>query len=362
MNRLDCIIVGAGAAGIGLGCVLQDLKVEFRMWPEEMRMITPSFTSNAYGMLDLNAIAINTSPAYSLGTEHPSGDDYADYLHAVAEYKSLPVRTGVDVTDVRPLPDGGFEVDTSDGVLYSRFVVWAAGEFQYPRTDGFPGAEHALHNSFIREWSEVEGDETVIIGGYESGADAAIHLSRLGKKVTIIDRNGRWLEKGSSDPSVELSPYTKDRLSEIEDGRIHLLPGYEVHWLEKVEDGGYLLYCEDGEGKEHYVRTPHPPILASGFKGSLTLVRHLFENGPDGETLINAVDESTVTPGLFLSGPAVRHGGLLFCFIYKFRQRFGVIAEAIAARLKLDTEALEPYRKQGMMLEDLSCCGENCQC
>ncbi len=24
MNRLDCIIVGAGAAGIGLGCVLQD--------------------------------------------------------------------------------------------------------------------------------------------------------------------------------------------------------------------------------------------------------------------------------------------------------------------------------------------------
>lgn len=29
----------------------------FLAWPEEMRLITPSFTSNAYGMMDLNAVA-----------------------------------------------------------------------------------------------------------------------------------------------------------------------------------------------------------------------------------------------------------------------------------------------------------------
>ena len=75
----------------------------------------------------------------------------------------------------------------------------------------------------------MEGEEIVVSGGYESGADAAIHLSRLGKKVTLIDRNGRWMEKGSSDPSVELSPHTKDRLKEIEDGAIELMAGYDVH-------------------------------------------------------------------------------------------------------------------------------------
>ena len=31
-------------------------------------------------------------------------------------------------------------------------------------------------------------------------------------------------------------------------------------------------------------------------------------------------DESTTTPGLFLVGPAVRHGELSFCFVYKSRR------------------------------------------
>lgn len=375
MKHYDCVIVGGGAAGIGIGCILQELDASsftilergeigssFLMWPKEMRMITPSFTSNAYGMMDLNSIALKTSPAYSLGTEHPSGQNYADYLEAVAQFKELPVQTGVDVLDIRPLEGGGFELLTSEGIMSSRLVVWAAGEFQYPRLDSFPGAEYALHNSFIREWTEIEGEETIIIGGYESGTDAAIHLARLGKKVTIIDRNGRWLEKGSSDPSMELSPYTKDRLNEINDDQIRLLAGYEVHWVEQAKEGGYLIYCEDGDGKEHYVHTAHPPILATGFKGSLSMVQHLFEPGPEGEALLNEWDESTITPGLFLAGPSVRHGSLLFCFIYKFRQRFGVIAAQIAERLGADTSFLEEYRKQGMLLTDLSCCGEDCQC
>jgi len=358
-----------------MGCVLQALGVgrfgilergeigsSFLMWPQEMRMITPSFTSNAYGMIDLNAIALKTSPAYTLGTEHPSGEEYADYLQAVAAYKKLPVQTGVNVTAIQPLPEGGFELNTSQGALRSRYVIWAAGEFQYPRLDHFPGTEYALHNSLIRQWREVEGEEIVVIGGYESGADAAIHLSRLGKKVTLIDRNGRWTEKGSSDPSVELSPYTKDRLKETGDRTIELMAGYEVQWIEPVETGGYLIYCEDASGASRFVKTSHQPILATGFKGSLRMIQHLFEQDASGVTLLNEHDESTKTPGLFVSGPSVTHGHLLFCFIYKFRQRFGVVAAAIAERLGLNTEPLEEYRKQGMMLTDLSCCGEDCTC
>ncbi len=42
---------------------------------------------------------------------------------------------------------------------------------------------------------------------------------------------------------------------------------------------------------------------------------------------------------LFLVGPAVRHGELSFCFIYKFRQRFGVVANAICRGLGRDTTA-----------------------
>ncbi|WP_256720875.1 MULTISPECIES: NAD(P)-binding domain-containing protein [Paenibacillus] len=128
-----CLIVGAGAAGIGMGCVLQDLNISsfsilergaistsFLMWPKEMRMITPSFTNNAYGKLDLNAISLRTSPAYTLGTEYPSGEQYADYLQAVADFRKLLVQTGIDVTAIQLHKDGIYELDTNQGAMYSQ--------------------------------------------------------------------------------------------------------------------------------------------------------------------------------------------------------------------------------------------------
>jgi hypothetical protein len=47
--------------------------------------------------------------------------------------------------------------------------------------------------------------------------------------------------------------------------------------------------------------------------------------------------------------------------MYKYRQRFGVVAEAIASSLGLETEEfIEAYRGWGMFLDDLSCCGQEC--
>jgi cation diffusion facilitator CzcD-associated flavoprotein CzcO len=137
---LDVAIVGAGAAGVGCGVLLRTLGVprftlleryeigaSFSRWPAEMRFITPSFTSNGFNLLDLNSIALGTSPAYGLRREHPSGPEYADYLQAVAQHSEFPVRTGVDVQQVHPLPHhAGFALHTSHGLVQSRFVIWAA--------------------------------------------------------------------------------------------------------------------------------------------------------------------------------------------------------------------------------------------
>lgn len=371
----DCVIVGGGPAGIGMASVLQDLGMSrftvlersevgatFLAWPEEMRLITPSFTSNAYGMMDLNAVALNTSPAYTLGTEHPTGLEYAKYLQVVSQFKKLPVQTGVDVSEVIP-EEKGFRVVTSNGQLWTRYVIWAAGEFQYPRLDLFPGAEYGVHSSLFSSWTAVQGEECVIVGGYESGVDAAIHLSKLGKNVTVIDRNGRGLAKGSSDPSVELSPYTKDRLrAAMMDMRIHMMQGYEVKWIEPDEPGSYVLYCENDSGESRLLKTGQPPILATGFRSSLHLIENLVERNKEGQLQLGAADESTIAPGLFITGPQVMHGQLQFCFIYKFRQRFAVVAQAMGERLGLDLAPLETYRNEGMFLDDLSCCSEDCTC
>ena len=81
----------------------------------------------------------------------------------------------------------------------------------------------------------------------------------------------------------------------------------------------------------------------------------------EGAPLLNKLDESTTTPGLFLVGPAVRHGDLSFCFVYKFRQRFGIVADAIAKGLGRETAAaVDAARDMNMYLDDFECCKAAC--
>lgn len=367
-DRYDILIVGAGAAGVGMGVVLQDLGVSnftilerhevgasFLRWPAEMRFISPSFMSNGFGLLDLNAVTINTSPAHTLHEEHPTGRNYAHYLKAVASHFALPVQEGVEVYTVQP-EAGGFLLYTSIGRLHSRFVVWAAGEFQYPNTKPFAGAEHCIHNATVASWKELAGDEFTVIGGFESGIDAAVTLVRLGKRVRVLDDAAPWAFS-SPDPSLVLSPYTQGRLRKAQtNGRLELIPS----GVESVEhqDGCFLIHGLAGE----QWTSPTPPILATGFAGSLGLVHNLFDwHAEHRYALLTENDESTRTPGLFVVGPAVRHGSIILCFIYKFRQRFAVVARAIGERLGLNTSALDIYRPQ-MYLEDLSCCNDTCAC
>ena len=130
-----------------------------------------------------------------------------------------------------------------------------------------------------------------------------------------------------------------------------------VECVRKV-DGSYVITTELGAE----FCTDVAPILANGYMAGLSQVSHLFEMRGDGFPLLSDNDESTITPGLFLCGPAVRHEDHVFCFIYKYRQRFAVVAKAIATSLGLAAEELEGYRNWGMYLDDLSCCGEECIC
>merc|ERR1712194_641049 len=170
-----------------------------------------------------------------------------------------------------------------------------------------------------------------------------------------------------------------------------------VHHNEAMESIGK-------EGTTVVFQTPNPPILCTGFVGSVAAAAsHLFDfanndtkdndtneddtkendvidNEEDMETesdehkhdrkpkgclegapLLTGSDESTKVPGVFLVGPTVSHGTLSFCFVYKFRQRFALVAEAICAGLGRDTRAgVTESTRANMYLEDFSCCADTC--
>jgi len=368
----DVIIVGAGAAGIGVAVALREIGVEnllvldrhevgasFQRWPREMRFITPSFTSNAFGLLDLNAVVGGTSPAFTLDREHPSGEAYAAYLSTVAEHFEVPVQAGVNVRMLLPQPDGTFDVQTDERRLHARHVIWAAGEFQYPDRLPFPGAEHCRHNADVPAWADLEGDRFTVIGGYESAIDAAVALARLQRSVTVLARTPTW-DSDHPDPSISLSPFTRERLEwAVESGMVDLVGGVDVASVNE-SDQGYAVTAGDGRSWE----SPTKPIIATGFIGSIGYLDGLVERDDEGGLVVSEeADESTLVPGLFVVGSQLVHRGVRFCFIYKFRQRFGVVAASIAARLGLETEeTIEAWRDAGMYLDDLSCCEESCAC
>jgi putative flavoprotein involved in K+ transport len=371
-RTLDVAIIGAGAAGVGMSYTVQQLGIEryltferetvgasFKKWTKGMRFITPSFTSNNFGSPDLNAITYHTSPAYTLKAEHPTGEQYAQYLLGVVKGYDLHVQEQIEVSAIER-NENGFLIETSMGKVSSRFLIWAAGEFQYPNLTPFAGAELALHNSQVDDWRLLEGEDFVIIGGYESGIDAAFHLTRAGKSVTVLDARPTWEER-DSDPSIALSTYTLERLKKARStGKLNLLSNTKVKQI--VQENGNFVIETSRDGRDADFQTSTRPILATGFEGSLKIVKEFFEFDDNGQILLTENDESTRTPDLFLVGSQVRHDKVIFCFIYKFRQRFPIVAKTIGERMGLDVSILEEYRRRGMYLDDLSCCRDQCEC
>ena len=365
----DVVIVGAGPAGIGVGILLQKLEIDhiilektsigesFRRWPVETRFISPSFTGNFFKMPDLNAITPDTSPAFTLLTEHPTGEDYVEYLENLAKYYDLPIKTEVCVNTVQKDADS-FVLTTSNGGYKSSYVIWAAGEYQYPKTNAFEGTHLCTHYSEIDSFSDLEGDEHIVIGAYESGFDAMVNLIRARKIVTLLD-DADYLNLVKSDSSYSLAPFTRDRIEYVAD----LFDYYTETKVSSVEfvNDTYIVKTANNQT----FTSPQKPINCTGFASSLTLVKESFEF-KDDYPLLNDFDESTKTKNLFLVGPQVKHKNALFCFIYKYRQRFAIVAEKIAKRMKVPPptieKALQEYKSNNFYLTDLSCCDDECTC
>jgi cation diffusion facilitator CzcD-associated flavoprotein CzcO len=369
-HRMNVAIVGAGPAGLGVARVLRDIGVpdvwvlergqvgqSFFDWPAGTRLLTPSFPANTFGLTDLNAISYDSSPGWSLKREHPDGAAYAQYLKQAAMVFGLDVQCGVEVSALEP-QEQGLAISTSVGEIHANFVIWACGQFNTPSDGGIEGATLARHYAEIPCWQSISGDEVFVVGGYESGIDAAVGLASVGKRVTVLGRDAHWL-MDDKDPSRALSPYTRQRLdATLAEGQVALVEGADVVAMER-EAQGIRLFGSDGRSW----LSPDAPVLATGFASGTKQVSSWFEYDDTGLPMLTPQDESTTLPGLFLVGPEVAHGDQLFCFIYKFRQRFAVVANAIAGRLGVDTSALEVYRACNMYLDDLTCCEDDkCFC
>lgn len=371
-TRKKVIIIGAGPAGIGLGIALQQIGItsfailekhqignSFQNWPETTRFITPSFTTNGFGYPDLNAVSPNTSPAFTLNKERLTGKEYQSYLKMIQEFYELPLYENTEITSVEQ-KNNSYQIQSVDGNVWEAdYVVMATGEFSFPDKNGIIGSEFTIGYEQLRLPQKLH-DEQIVLGGNESSIDLALTLAERGCHVKIFTTTS-GLKSKSADPSISLSPHTKERLLNNPSYRdkIQIFENHKVVEVKKTT-GGYFIYFKNRER----IFSANKPFRATGFDiRENKLMSALFHfNGK--QVQLSKLDESTRKPNIFLVGPSVQHKNTVFCYIYKFRQRFMVIANEISKRenLPISPEVIDNYKENKMYLENCNSVCVDCSC
>lgn len=191
MNHTDCVVIGAGQAGLAMSRCLTDRGVDHvviergrvaERWRSErwdsLRLLTPNWQSRL--------------PGFCYDGPDPDGymsmPEVVDYFERYAASFSAPVRSGVAVQSLRR--DGSrFLVGTSAGDWRARVVIVATGHSDTPRVPDvasrFPrDITHVVPTEYRRPELLPEGG-VLIVGASSTGIQLADELQRAGRAVTI---------------------------------------------------------------------------------------------------------------------------------------------------------------------------------
>jgi putative flavoprotein involved in K+ transport len=143
-----------------------------------MRLLTPNWQSRLPG----------------LRYEGPDPDGYmtvnevTEFIEHFAKVSGAPVRTGVNVTSVRPA-GGGYQVATSDGEIRAGSVVIASGACNRPSVPRFkeplPGSVLQLTPFDYRDPGQLPDGGVLVVGASATGVQLAAEISRSGRPVTL---------------------------------------------------------------------------------------------------------------------------------------------------------------------------------
>lgn len=191
-ETVETVVVGAGQAGLCVADHLarrnrEHLVVERGRIGERWRsgrwnsftLVTPTWTVRLPGV---------TPP----GDPHGflTRDEVVHLLETYARRVDPPLRSGVEVTRVRPGAGARrHRVDTSEGPIDADAVVVATGTFQAPKrppgADDLSDAVTQLHSSEYREPGALPDGAVLVVGSGQSGTQIADELNRAGRTVHL---------------------------------------------------------------------------------------------------------------------------------------------------------------------------------
>ena len=273
----DLIIIGGGPAGVTAGIYAARQKINTLLIAKEFG-----------GQLAWKAVNIEN---YT-GFKEISGLDLAEKFQE--HFKKYQIDTEKD--EVRKIKKEGdnFSVETVGKKTFeSKTIIIASGAD--PRPLEIPGEKEFLGRGVsyctVCDAAMFSEKTVAVIGGGNTGFEAAIALSRWTKKVYILE----YAEKVNADSeNQEMAQKT---------GKIEIFTNIKAKEIKGKDFVDSLDYLNVKEGKENTLKVDGV-FIEIGRQPATSFVKGLVEFNEKDEIRINPFTGETSTSGLFAAGDA----------------------------------------------------------
>lgn len=193
-GQAEVLVIGAGAAGLGVAVELQRRGVDDVVVLERAGAVASSWRGR-YDGLRLNTVrrlsGLPREPIPADAGTWPSREAFTSYLEEIAKRKRLDVRLGVAVERL-DRGDGHWTLLTSSGSMPAHFVVVATGYDRVPRVPDWPGRDsftgELLHGSEFRNPDPYRGRDVLVVGAGNTGTEIATRLVDSAASVRVSFR------------------------------------------------------------------------------------------------------------------------------------------------------------------------------
>ncbi len=288
------LIVGAGP--IGLACAISAKRRGLDPLAIDAGALANSIARYPAGMVFFTTperLEIGGHPFVCAGPK-ATREEALKYYRAVARAEGLRVRTYTKLVSTTRQNDAihcELHARLGSSTLVCARLVLATGYFDHPNRLGVPGEALPHVSHYFDDPHLSFGQDTVVIGGKNSAAEAALQLFRAGARVTVVYRGGEF------PPTVKywLRPDLENR---IKAGEIEARLGATVTDITPCDVG---IIRADGAAER--VRADRVYAL-TGFHPDFDLFRRIgiaFDEAT-GKPQINPDTLETNVPRVYLTG------------------------------------------------------------
>ena len=293
---LDLAVIGAGPCGLAVGVAAKRAHLACSLF-DKGPVVSSLQRYPLYMTFFSTPEKLEIGVPFVTAGDKPTRREALAYYRRVAEHFELDVRQYHEVVQVKRTPEGFELVARHPGVaepetIRTRHVVCATGYFESPNLLGVPGEDLPHVSHFFVEPHPYWQQRVVVVGAGNSAVEAALELTRVNARVTIVHFLGDF-DRG-------VKPWVlPDITNRVKEGRV------AVRWCSRVVEiaRAHVVVRREPDGERETVPADFVVAL-TGYRADLSLLRSLGV-AVDETTGVPRHDPATMetnVPGVYIAG------------------------------------------------------------